>query len=566
MNEFLFGTLSTTEKRVAQLREEHEGVRHLNRLSPLAPGPEDRPTVTTTVLLPVPVERVTCTILEPERQTVELQRTEIKWDLFHWSYYQVWEGQLPAYPAGTVVRYRIEAHPEGDGEPIAADDGELFSYLVGATDPPAWSREAIIYQVFPDRFYPGHGKAWNDVSSPGDIFGGTLRGITEKLDYIADLGFNCIWLNPFFPDKTHHKYHATDYFDVDPQLGTLDDICELVEEAHKRGMRMLLDFVANHWGSKHHTFQEALQDRNSPYYDWYQWIEWPEQYKTFFGVRDLPKINVANKGARDYLLRAAEFWLTEVGFDGYRLDYSLGPTYDFWTDFRATVKGARPDAWIFGEAIQTPQRQLLYSGRLDGSLDFLLMQALRNTFAFGSMDVAAFDAFLRSHEAFFPPNFSRPSFLDNHDVNRFLWLVDGDQRRLKLAALCQFTLSGAPIVYYGTEVGLSQERDIAQPHGDIMEESRLAMLWDEEQDSELRDYYRWLVHFRREHPALRDGNRRTVHLNPAEGTYAYTRSNENETILVALNVSGERRRFEAAGQLFESGPWEGAVRVLVNHS
>lgn len=568
MNDFIFGSFSTDEQRVAHEQRNYRGVRHGHRLQPRAPRAGDQPLLTVTVALPHAVERVVCTIHEPQPAVVELTPGEVEWNTLAWRYVQRWHGRLPAAGTGTLVRYTVDAYPAGGGEPIAADDGETFSYLVGEPGPPAWAREAVVYQIFPDRFHPGQGRSWRSAERLSDIHGGTLRGIIEQLDYVADLGFTCIWLNPFFPGATHHGYHATDYFSVNPRLGTMADVRELVEVAHARGLRLLLDFVANHWGRQHPTFQAALRDADSPYAGWYHWEEWPDRYKTFFGVRDLPKINVDHPEARNHLLQAADFWLGDVGFDGCRLDYALGPSHDFWTEFRATVKAAYPDAWIFGEVVAPPPVQLSYDGRLDGTLDFLFMQALRDTFAFRTMDVAAFDAFLRCHEAYFPHHFSRPSFLDNHDVNRFLWLAGGDTRKLKLAALCHFTLSGPPIVYYGTEVGLSQKRDIVQEQGFAMEEARAPMLWGDAQDADLRQYYRWLIRFRRDHPVLWRGRRRTVHLDPAAGTYAYTCSeaeedeDDGEIVVVALNAGDAERTFTAAGEPFSLAPWSGDVRVI----
>jgi len=566
MNEFIFGSFSTDEQRVAHEQRHHRGVRHGHRLQPRAPKAGDQPLATVTVALPHAVERVVCTIHEPHPAVVELTPGEVEWNTLVWRYVQRWRGRLPPARAGTLVRYAIHAYPAGGGDAIAADDGETFSYLVGEPGPPAWAREAIVYQIFPDRFHPGQGNAWRPVTRLSDIHGGTLRGIIQHLEYVADLGFNCIWLNPFFPDDTHHGYHATDYFRVNPRLGTMADVRELVEAAHARGIRLLLDFVANHWGRQHPTFQAALRDPESPYVDWYHWEQWPARYKTFFGVRALPKINVDHPGARNYLLKAADYWLRDVGFDGYRLDYALGPSHDFWTEFRAVAKAARPDAWIFGEVVAPPPVQLSYDGRLDGTLDFLLMQALRDAFAFRTMDVAALDDFLRRHDAYFPPHFSRPSFLDNHDVDRFLWLVRGDIRKLKLAALCHFTLSGPPIVYYGTEVAVSQERDIVQEQRRAMEEARTPMVWGDAQDAGLRRYYRWLIHFRRAHPVLWRGQRHTVHVEPAAGTYAYACSEAAEigadTVVVALNAGDVERTFTAAGQRFSLAPWSGDVRVL----
>ncbi|HEX6385594.1 MAG TPA: alpha-amylase family glycosyl hydrolase [Anaerolineae bacterium] len=569
MDEFAFGTLSTVEKRVARLRE-RRGVHHHDLLSPRAPRAGETPLVTVTVELDKAIDRVVGTVREPAAATFTLHCVRTDWDLLNWSYFQTWQTRLPGHPAGTLVRYVVEAYPVDGSEPIPADNGATFSYVVGDPAPPAWAESAVVYQIFPDRFYPGDGRSWNQVKSLNDVYGGTLRGIIDKLDYIVGMGFNCIWLNPFFPDDTHHGYHATDYFAVNPRLGTMDDIRELVSKAQDKGIRLLLDFVANHWGSRHETFQAAVADRDSEYYDWYLWEKWPHQYKTFFKVKDLPQLNVDHPGVRDYLLRSVRFWLGEVGFDGLRLDYALGPNHDFWTELRALVREIRPDAWLFGEVVDTPATQLSYEGRFHGCLDFLLAQALRDTFAMGRMDLATFDNFLTQHEQFFPSTFSRPSFLDNHDMNRFLWLAGNDKRKLKVAALCHFTLSGAPIVYNGTEVGVSQECGMFEYGSQGMAECRQPMAWGEEQDKELLAFFKWLIHFRRQHPVLWRGRRRTLHLDEAAGTYAYSRSDDHETILAALNVSEETRTVtvsDEAGSLshtFILDPWSGDIFVSGN--
>jgi cyclomaltodextrinase / maltogenic alpha-amylase / neopullulanase len=563
MKEFIFGSLATLEQRVAYTRRRQSGIRHDNWLEPRVPAPGEAPLLRMRIAVPFAVERVTCVFSAPEPLTLELQPGPVDWDLLNWTYNQIWQLKLPPHPAGTLVRYQLFAYPAGGRDPVPADEGATFSYQVNTLLPPAWSREAVIYQVFPDRFHPGHGRDWLPASGLSDIHGGTLRGIYEHLDYIADMGFNCIWLNPFFPDDTHHGYHATDYFTVNARLGSEADLCRLVDGAHGRGIRVLLDFVANHWSNRHATFLEAQRNPESDYVNWYRWLHYPDDYETFFGVRELPQVNVDYPPARAYLLDAARYWLTEFGFDGYRLDYALGPSHDFWTEFRAAVKEVNPEVWIFGEVVETPLTQLSYDGRLDGCLDFLLLQALRDTFALGDMSVAAFDNFLNLHERFFPEHFSRPSFLDNHDMNRFLWLAGNDKRKLKLAALCQFTLAGPPVVYYGTEVGLSQKRDIAWPDGrHVMEESRAPMVWGEAQDGELRDYYRWLIHFRRRHPVLWQGRCQTAHLDEQAGTYAYVREDDNESLLVTLNLSDATRTVTARGQSVTLEPWAGKVLQL----
>lgn len=543
--ETMFGPNTTIEKRSEFAQLALQGIQHRRRLSPGSPRPGERPVATVIVGPELPIDEVVCLVTEPEAAVVPLRRAKTEWNLLLWSYYEVWEAELPAHPAGTLVRYQIRAHDVDSGEIYWADDGAEYSYVVGDSGPPAWALPAIIYQIFPDRFSPGNGRSWNPVSGLSDIHGGTLRGIIDHLDYIAGMGFTALWLNPFFPDETHHGYHATDYFAVNPRLGTLDDMRELVDKSHERGIRLLMDFVGNHWGSKHPTFMDARANRASPFYNWYLWKHWPDEYVAYYDVPDLPKLNVDHPSVREHLLRSVGFWLGDVGFDGLRLDHADGPSFDFWTDVRAVARSIRPDAWMVGELIRPPDQQLRYAGLFDGALDSLLCQALRNTFAHGTMSLAGFDAFLNRHETYFPgqSTFSRPSFLDNHDLDRFLFRTGGDKQKLKMAALVQFTLGGAPIVYNGTEVGVSQDRGIHDDGSQGMEESRQPMRWGDDQDGELTSYFWYLSHLRRNHPALWRGRRRTLHLDSAAKTYAYAREDAGDVVIVGLNMSDEPQTF-----------------------
>lgn len=562
--ENLFGPTSTFEVRAQLAQARLQGIQHRRRMTPALPQPGDSPVLSVIVGPGQPIDEVVCILTEPEAATIHFERVRTEWDLLLWGYYEVWQATLPPRPRGSLVRYQIRAHDLDSGQIIWADDGREYSYLVGDDGPPAWSIPAIIYQIFPDRFYPGDGREWNKTDDLNAIHGGTLRGVIDKLDYIAGLGFTAIWLNPFFPDDTHHGYHATDYFAVNPRLGTMDDMRELVEKAHARGIRLLLDFVANHWGSKHVTFADARTNPDSPHRDWYYWNKWPDEYEMYYNVADLPKLNTDHPGVRDHLLRSVGFWLGDVGFDGLRLDHADGPTMDFWTDVRAVARSIRPDAWMIGELVRPADYQLNYAGLFDGTLDFLLAQALRGTFATGQMDLATFDAFLGRHEAYFPANFSRPSFVDNHDMDRFLLMAGGDKRKLKLASLCHFTLSGQPVVYNGTELGMSQERSMRDKESQGMAECRQPMAWDAP-DDDLVAYFWWLIHLRREHPVLWRGRRRTMHLNAAAGTYAYAREDGLETAVVGFNLSDHQRRFSVIDRVhgtrhdFNLPPWSGDV-------
>ena len=273
MEDRIFGKLNQLNYRAARLSESQAGIQHNWEIDPLVPGEGDEPTLTVRVQFDQRVEQVHCNVLEPERIEIPFELIKTEWDDLNWSYYHIWGGKLPPQSNGTLVRYKISAYRSGDAVAIPNDDNAIFSYLVGDANPPAWSQDAIIYQIMPDRFHPGAGRQWNRTKRPDEIYGGTLRGIIENLAYIQELGFNCLWLNPFFPDKTHHGYHATDYFSVNPRLGTLEDIHELVEKCHQNGIHLLLDFVANHWSSEHPFFQAAQADQKSEYSSWFFWQE-----------------------------------------------------------------------------------------------------------------------------------------------------------------------------------------------------------------------------------------------------------------------------------------------------
>lgn len=506
MDDFIFGALPTIEVRLQQLTQLRKGVSHQQARSPRDPQPGQAVTLELSIGPDHPCDRAwvyyTTDGSDPVGQggvathgsALAMELVATQWDTLIWGYVRHFRATLPGQLAETILRYRIGAGSVGDD--IFADEGAFYSFYVAHDPLPDWTRDAIVYQIFVDRFFPGEGHPWYQPANLSGFYGGRLKGITEKLDYLTALGVNTLWLSPIFPSPTHHGYDATDYFEVEPRLGTQADLRELLEKAHQRGIRVLLDLVPNHYSNQHPSFQQASTDPNSPYRDWYTFKHWPDQYASFFEHRGMPKVNLRYPPARQYLLDACVYWL-KAGVDGFRVDHAVGPTPDFWADFRRTTRSARPDCWTFGEVVASPDVQLQFEGGLDGCLDFMLLEALRETFVFGRWNGVAFADFLKRHTASFPPDFSRPSFLDNHDMNRFLWAAGGDQRRLRLAALCQFSLPGAPVVYHGTEVGLSQKCGVHEKgHG--LEESRQPHPWGAEQAPDLFAYYQSLTRLRQQ--------------------------------------------------------------------
>ncbi|WP_371879077.1 alpha-amylase family glycosyl hydrolase [Candidatus Chloroploca mongolica] len=614
----IFGMMTSDARWLNYVRAERSGVSHRHRLDPPDPEPECPVAIRVSVGPAVFADRVSCYyttgdvepqgcrgVPTPGSSVVEAVPLGSVWDSLFWGYVEEWSALLPPQAAGTLVRYRIEAWsqrhgtsywaseivgtapPSGDD----ADDGQpgypyvrslgydfaltflrrprTFAYAVDHHRTPLWLRDALIYHIFVDRFHPGSGRSFAHADSLMGFYGGTLAGIIEQLDYIAGLGVNVLWLSPIFPSPSHHGYDATRYDDIEPRLGDLTTFRSLVDAAHQRGMRVLLDYTVNHISRQHPVFQDVLRDPASPYRAWFRFTHYPDRYASFFGVNELPQVDCDHPAARQSMLEAACFWL-EQGVDGFRLDYAPGPSHAFWAAFRLATRAVRADGVGIGEAIESADTLQTYLGRFDGCLDFLLLQALRRFFIFGELSVSQFAAFLHRHFRAFPADFVLPSFLDNHDMNRFLWSVRGDVRRLKLAALCQYTLPPPPVLYYGTEVGLSQHRDVRYYDGTgHPEESRLPMLWGDTQNQDLLHFYQRLGVLRRATVAVWRGRRHSVVVDDRYGHYVYCcQALDDEQWLVGLNNSADRALLALPPGSWElrlateTADWQGELLVL----
>lgn len=552
MEDFIFGTLATTTDRVESMIE------NLRALSAPTPDLVDGALKLSVTAGPeAPVEDVIVYFTvdgsdpvpgHPGTASLTLYEHRPVWNTLLWAYLRTFSITFSedVLPLDAVLRYRV-AGKTRRGDLIWAANGRRFSHFNAEYvnyRVPEWVRKAVIYHIFVDRFAPPPGGRFAEHENPSAFFGGTLRGILSRLDYLTDLGVNALWLSPIFPSPSHHGYDATDFREVEPRLGTKADFRALVKAAHARGIRILLDFVPNHTSNEHPFFQSASSDPQSPYRDYYVFRQWPDQYDSFFGVKSLPQINNESPEARRYVIDSAIYWLREFGVDGFRLDYAFGPSLDFWLDYYAAVKKENPESFHVGEIVETPGLIRGYAGRLDGALDFHFLQMIRKTFAFGTLDVERFDDWLHRHEAYFSgSNFILPTFLDNHDMNRFLWVARGDTRRLKLAALVQFTLPATPIVYYGTEIGLSQVRDARQNGRGIPEESRLPMPWDD-QDADLLAFYRRLIAIRHQIVESLGNFCNTLVADAATGLYSYSYADTRHDpgLIVALNNSAHTQK------------------------
>ncbi len=559
-------------RQLAQIQQ----FRHDNTIEPLGPCPGEPVEVWATSGNMVPLERAsvyyTTDGRQPDARTsamLPMERVRMDWEP-RVGFLTRWRAVIPAQSAGTVVRYRIggwrtEAAQAHDGEPdLWAHDGQghwyRYSGATGVTtfayhmEPPeaaapGWIRDAVIYQIFLDRFHPGTADgAFPAGRGPKQLHGGTLHGVRLALPYLADLGVSCLWLSPINPAESYHRYDATDYYHVDPSLGGDDALRQLVDAAHQRGLRIMLDFVPNHCSWHHPAFEAAQRDPFAPTASWFTFDERPHRYRSFLDSQPfLPTFNTDDPGARAYIIGSAVQWLRDYGVDAFRLDHAIGPSMDFWVAMRVATRAVAPECFTVGEVTDTPEALRRFRGRLDAVLDFPLARALRLTFARDDWDATRFDNFLTAYARYMASGPGTVSFLDNHDLNRFLYVAANQLPRLKLAALCQFTLERPPTIYYGTEIGLTHGEDIdVGADGDAA--ARADMSWDERQwNQDLLGFYRRLIHLRRERRALRHGSRRTVHLDAAAGTYAYLRSlpedqtGGSEDVLSAFNLSEHTR-------------------------
>ena len=448
---------------------------------------------------------------------------------------------------------------------------------------PEWVKDAVFYQIFPDTFArservpkPSNVAPWD--SEPSWSFkGGDLLGIVERLDYLADLGITALYLNPVFSSTANHRYHTYDYHHVDPMLGGDAAMREFLDEAHRRGIRVILDGVFNHASRGFFQFNHTLENGPaSPYKDWFHfdrnWLAsgkainayptsskqrrtWQSGggleaygYECWWDMPALPKFNTDSPDVRRFLMDVAERWV-KFGIDGWRLDVPMEIDDDgFWREFRARVKAINPQAYVLGE-IWDDATRWLQGDQFDGAMNYPLQRAGLRFFggdvlspetSWGGSRLTPWRAVRFSQEVDailgrydWQVTLTQLNLLGSHDTARFLSQMDDDVSRIKLAFLFLMTVPGAPCIYYGDEIGL-------QNAGMLGDGARGAMVWDESRwDGDLRDHVRRCVSVRKAHAALRRGSFEKLYSNNQTNIYAFLRKLDREVIVVILN-NGDR--------------------------
>jgi glycosidase len=432
---------------------------------------------------------------------------------------------------------------------------------------PQWAREAVIYQIFVRSFYDSNGDGIGD-----------LRGITQKLDYIKSLGATALWLTPIFASPSYHGYDTTDYYTINPDFGTKEDLIELVNAVHSRGMRIILDYVASHTSNAHPFFKDAYANPNSKYSGWYIWKDKRNlNYESFFGVKTLPTINHGSEQANAYFVDVAEYWIDldgdgdyTDGIDGWRCDYAPGSPHKFWKQLRAALKPLNPDVLLLGEVwVDKPASQAPYfTDEFDALFDFPIYIQLQGKPEFSGDGILNGQSFIsiltdkiEEQKSKFPPEAIPVRFAGNHDTDRIATEVGGDPARQRLAAFTIAMLDGAPMLYYGEEIGMAGSKG----GGPIYDEYRREpMDWYakgtgpglaawfkevkysqpndgvsvEEQEADpdsLLNYYRRLYAVRHANPALASGAYVLIPIKNGSGVWAYWRYSEAQIVAVLIN-------------------------------
>ena len=471
---------------------------------------------------------------------------------------------------------------------VAQQSGERFQLTVYDKDftTPEWLMGGIIYQIFPDRFY-NSGKPkkdvpddrfmcedWNKIpehrqnvgacSLGNDYYGGDLKGIEQKLPYLAELGVSCIYLNPIFEAHSNHRYNTANYEKIDSVLGNQDDLKNLCAAAKKQGIRIILDGVFSHTGDDSIYFNRtgrygeggAYRDYNSPYREWFRFYDYPNGYDAWWGIKTLPETDEDNEAFTQYITGENGILrkYLRLGVSGWRLDVADELPDRFLDKLRACVKQENKDAYILGEVWEDASNKISYGARrrflrgqqLDSVMNYPFANAILNFIKYGGGDVLseAVHTVLENY-----PRCSVHTLMNHlgtHDTARVLTVLGktdsfiGDRawqaqqklsdfeyecgiKRLKAAAVIQYTLPGVPSLFYGDEAGV-------EGYGDPF--CRAAYPWGCENLS-LLEFYKALGMVRKECKAFTDGDFYTLYTD--DNAIAYTRKNTKGSAFIAVN-------------------------------
>ncbi len=417
---------------------------------------------------------------------------------------------------------------------------------------PYWVKDAVFYQIFPDRFRngdpandPPNKQKWGSTPTIWDFQGGDLRGVIEKIDYLLDLGINAIYFNPIFLATSNHRYNTSDYYQIDPKLGQKEDFLAVLDAAHRNDIRVVIDGVFNHCGRGFFAFNDVLENQShSPYIDWFHLKNVPldayspgdsGDYEAWWNFKSLPKFNTDNPLVRNYIFDVARYWI-RLGVDGWRLDVpSEIDDENFWEEFRNVVKAENPDAYLVGE-IWDGDPRWVGEKSFDGLMNYPVRDGIIGLLM-GSMTTEDFSEKISGQLNRYDQEhvFAMYNLLGSHDTVRIKTELEGRIDKLKLAYQFLLAYPGAPAIYYADEVGLDGGKD---------PECRKAFPWDEnEWDMDLRKFIQGLISIRKKRQVLRRGIYQEILVDSKKDGYSFARIQGEESLLVVLNTGDTRQDF-----------------------
>ncbi len=499
-------------------------------------------------------------------------RRDITWRVYLSQQGSVWKASVMMPIEATIIRYHFEFEDqtalyelrqnEGHNTPIFGQwqqsRYQIAVYLPSGM-PPDWTQGMVIYQIFPDRFANGdtstdrlangpYGhrplfKQWGDKPEHPplgrDFFGGDLRGAIEKLDYLADLGVDCVYFTPIFAAPTNHRYDALDYMQIDPMLGSEDDFNELVAKAHQRNIRIILDAVYNHCSVDSRYFGAtgaypevgAVQSKESPYFRWFEFTDWPNDWNGWIGLKFMPEFAECPEVEEFFTGKDGPTakW-TNLSVDGWRTDVTSRNSDIFWRRWRYRLDRLCPDNYTVAEEWENASHYLL-GDMFSAAMNYRLTWALYGFIAYDKLTPSELDDRLQTwlRDTPGPAIKAQMNLIDSHDTLRALTACMDDKQRFFQMVAFQFAYPGAPMIYYGDEAGLQ---------GDYAENGRRTIPWDNI-PADFHDYYSKLIAYRRTSQALRLGEVETVIIDDQTKLYAFVRHLGDDVVYCAFNGSDE---------------------------
>ncbi len=418
------------------------------------------------------------------------------------------------------------------------------------TSIPDWINDAVFYQIFPERFAngdttndPPNIEQWGKRPKGNSYFGGDLQGIIDHFDHIKELGINTIYLNPIFSAESNHKYNAKDYRIIDPSFGTNELFDQFIKQCHEQNIRVVIDGVFNHVGTAFFAFQDVLLNgMSSKYASWFNIFSFPvvmkpkPNYECWWGYASLPKLMVQNPEVKKHIFEVTEYW-TKKGIDGWRLDVPNEVSHEFWKEWRNVVRSVNKDCYIVGELWEDASKWL-HGDEFDATMNYRFRSSCLKFFAEEKISVKEFDAELETTRNLYRAevNYAMQNLLGSHDTERYLTMCDKDIAKIQLSYLFQMTYVGAPMIYYGDEIGMEGGKD---------PDCRRTMIWDKKKwNTKLFESLKNLIALRNSSEVLRRGDFSSIPDNNNEDLFIFKRQLNNDIAFVVINRSKKKRKIE----------------------